>query len=1764
MARLVRPHGRVSLALSTLFVAGALGCGGKSNTSKSQSALHIVSVPVHAAQVGSPSTYHAVLSKPGAADWTMDQGPHGATVDQGGNVTWTPDDTQGGNQAFKLSATMDGHTTTQTFEVTTASSTMEATAHVDPNDPNGATVTVDAPLSSVQGAAVQMQPGTMPPGEPVAVTISSMQHPPDPPGAAMVSGVSPHDLKPVELGPTGLTFRKPAWVQLPIPQKLVTMPMNLVVQTYDYRSGQWKKVRTTNVDRKAGVATAEIEHFSTYVVTPDVPVFDLKLSAGGTSCAASLIVRAPLVVGFGDVPGSAVNGYAGTATTVAGVLDAMKGGEALQVYTRVRARAAAATGDQTGWSLAAATKQADGTFKVSVVSDAHAGSFLKVPAAGLEASDAELLAWLNGSRVDFVFGALGDLTGGAAASAEASLYLVPASDATVPPPASANAIGVEDTKVTSLASLAGDNADDDCDGAPNGWDPEPAGAAPPVVVGFPSGPARVAVGSTASFKISSPEAGLTYKWAASDPSVTIASAMDGALGSATPSLPGLFRVTVTGTRGTGAAAATAIYSWDLTAEPAAVAAANTAPVVAIGASANIVRAGETVTLTAFGKDAQGTALTYGWAATDATTISSTAGETIAFSAMTPGDYVVTCIANDGSLSSPLATVTVTVLSATANRPPGAPAVSPLSAALTHEAGAPVTLALTAKADDPDMDALTYDFAPDPTTPTTFSLMKSGASATFTSSTDGVYVFYVTATDAKGARGPWTPVKILVLPTLAAQPVDADKDGFPAGFDCNDADPAVHPGAKEICGDTKDQDCDGHDLAVDQCDADGDRFTPAQGDCDDKNAAIGPKMIERCDGIDNNCNQQTDEGFGVGVDCTNGVGACGVRAKTVCSASFVDVVCGGTPGAPKAETCDGIDNDCNGRVDDVPGAAAGGDVKNCGGCGIACTTKPNGLAACVMGGCVSACTAGFVDADRDPANGCECQLTNKGVETCDGVDNDCNGVVDDGAGGVVYTGPANTMGVGVCAAGIQACQGGKLVDVMPQRLPSAEVCDGVDNDCNGKVDEVVDFLNDDRNCGGCGLVCMAGTHCQQGKCPPVTGGVDAGVPPDGGVRQDGGVGGPDAGTGPGSSISACSTGPGTSVCTDVYQDRANCGACGKACAANEYCGGGVCMPLAAINCQTGLTACLDPSGQRLFCTMLANDPRNCGSCGTVCPSGNVCTNNLCQSTGTGGAGGAGGGAGGAGGTGGAADGGAGSSGTCPANAPTTCGAAGNQYCVNVSTAPSDCGICGRACTGGLVCNANVCSPPSQTASCGGFPSCATGCTSFADDPRNCGNCGKACAAACDGGQCVPFGAASFGATCNVNGECAGGMCMDKARYGWPQGFCTSVCDPNLPCPGGQTCVGSSDSAGYGTCRQKCAADVDCGRAGFVCAAGACQPDCRQNPVCRNGDICDASGRCQPAPTTCTQPQVSCPMPGGSGIYCSDLAHDQMNCGACGRFCPGGTYCNNGVCAAQTCTTPATSCAQPGGGILCTDLSRDPANCGACGKVCATNAICTNGACQGGDGKQLGVGACPAPGGGALCTSLLSDPMNCGACGVVCAGGQGCFNGICGSQTQTCAAGMQVCTDASGQKQYCSDPRYDSGNCGKCGLVCAAGTSCVNGACQTSTSADGGASACVAPSSPCPNGTGGTVCTTFMMDPSNCGACGRVCPGGTYCADGACLPVSDGGTQQPIDAGTGSISCPAGQAVCDGTYCADFMKDPQNCGACHVACTGTLICYQGKCM
>jgi hypothetical protein len=133
-----------------------------------------------------------------------------------------------------------------------------------------------------------------------------------------------------------------------------------------------------------------------------------------------------------------------------------------------------------------------------------------------------------------------------------------------------------------------------------------------------------------------------------------------------------------------------------------------------------------------------------------------------------------------------------------------------------------------------------------------------------------------------------------------------------------------------------------------------------------------------------------------------------------------------PGTPAAEVCDGVDNDCDGAVDNG----------NPGG-GMTCSTGLPGV--CEAG--TTMCQGGSL----------QCvQNVQPTPEICDGLDNDCNGMVDEGnpGGGVA----CDTGLQGVCAAGTTSCQGGSLA-CLQNVQPSPEVCgDGLDNDCNGLVDD----------------------------------------------------------------------------------------------------------------------------------------------------------------------------------------------------------------------------------------------------------------------------------------------------------------------------------------------------------------------------------------------------------------------------------------------------------------------------------------------------------------------------------------------------------------------------------------------------------------------------------------------------------------------------------------------------------------------------------------
>ena len=86
------------------------------------------------------------------------------------------------------------------------------------------------------------------------------------------------------------------------------------------------------------------------------------------------------------------------------------------------------------------------------------------------------------------------------------------------------------------------------------------------------------------------------------------------------------------------------------------------------------------------------------------------------------------------------------------------------------------------------------------------------------------------------------------------------------------------------------------------------------DCNDANPAVFPGHEEICDALDNDCSGAVDDVAGLSVSCRVGLGVCQREGSRVCSADG-STTCSVSPGAPGVETCDGLDNDCDGAIDE---------------------------------------------------------------------------------------------------------------------------------------------------------------------------------------------------------------------------------------------------------------------------------------------------------------------------------------------------------------------------------------------------------------------------------------------------------------------------------------------------------------------------------------------------------------------------------------------------------------------------------------------------------------------------------------------------------------------------------------------------------------------------------------------------------------------------------------------------------------------------------
>lgn len=218
--------------------------------------------------------------------------------------------------------------------------------------------------------------------------------------------------------------------------------------------------------------------------------------------------------------------------------------------------------------------------------------------------------------------------------------------------------------------------------------------------------------------------------------------------------------------------------------------------------------------------------------------------------------------------------------------------------------------------------------------------------------------------------------------------------------------------------------------------------------------------EVCDEVDNDCDGMVDEGFSqLGMVCERRLMLCRSEGIFACDAEG-GVSCNAPMLSQSEEICDELDNDCDGEIDE--GFALLVDSENCGQCGVSCSLD-NGVGRCDAGQCVvGSCTDGFSDINGDANDGCECNLNQE--ELCDGIDNDCDGSVDEN----FAVGSGCTVGEGECVAQgqLQCVSDNQAACDATALMPNAELCDGLDNDCDGKSDE--DFDSDNDGAAACDI------------------------------------------------------------------------------------------------------------------------------------------------------------------------------------------------------------------------------------------------------------------------------------------------------------------------------------------------------------------------------------------------------------------------------------------------------------------------------------------------------------------------------------------------------------------------------------------------------------------------------------------------------------------------------------------------------------------------
>jgi hypothetical protein len=277
------------------------------------------------------------------------------------------------------------------------------------------------------------------------------------------------------------------------------------------------------------------------------------------------------------------------------------------------------------------------------------------------------------------------------------------------------------------------------------------------------------------------------------------------------------------------------------------------------------------------------------------------------------------------------------------------------------------------------------------------------------------------------------------------------------------------------------------------------------DAGTQDSGVCVSSTEQCNGRDDDCDGVIDEqvsfldvdGGAISFDggftapsgmCVVGLGVC--QRSGIASCVSGEVNCSAFVGSGTAEICNRLDDDCDGLVDENdpglcvrPGELCVSGSCTCPmgrvACGSACVSLG---AACSVG--VGACLRNGFQVCSAGAVACDVMAGMSSPETCNAIDDDCDGQTDESDPGICSaTGQTCVNAMCQCPSGQSVCMG-------VCKTLTAEVCDGLDNDCNGQTDEGVTIAcladPDDDGYAVAGAAtsqqCPSASRASRGFCP----------------------------------------------------------------------------------------------------------------------------------------------------------------------------------------------------------------------------------------------------------------------------------------------------------------------------------------------------------------------------------------------------------------------------------------------------------------------------------------------------------------------------------------------------------------------------------------------------------------------------------------------------------------------------------------------------------